>query len=104
MTCLYVAGPMSGLPDYNYPAFHAAAERLRAAGYVVENPAENPPCADWTGYMRLSLVQISRADGIAVLDGWQMSRGASLEVHIAHALLLPVLPVESWLHARGGAA
>lgn len=28
----YIAGPMSNCPDYNYPAFHAAAARLRAAG------------------------------------------------------------------------
>lgn len=96
---LYVAGPMSGLPEFNYPAFMRAAELLRARGYEVENPAENPFCDDWVGYMRLSLVQISRVDGLAVLDGWQMSRGATLEVHIAHALHLPVLPVDHWFSA-----
>jgi hypothetical protein len=88
---------MSGLPAYNYPAFDRAARALRAAGYEVENPAENPACDDWTGYMRLSLVQISRVSGLAVLDGWQLSRGATLEVHVAHSLLLPVLPVARWL-------
>ena len=30
MTRIYIAGPMSGLPDLNYPAFNAMAERLRA--------------------------------------------------------------------------
>ena len=94
---LYVAGPMSGLPEYNYPGFMRAAELLRASGHEVENPAENPACDDWQGYMRLSLVQISRVDGLAVLGGWQTSRGATLEVHIAHALHLPVLPVNYWL-------
>lgn len=33
MTRLYVAGPMSGLPDHNYPAFREAATRLRDLGY-----------------------------------------------------------------------
>ncbi len=39
---IYISGPMSGLPECNYPAFNAAAAHLRALGYSVENPAENP--------------------------------------------------------------
>nr|WP_233506461.1 MULTISPECIES: DUF4406 domain-containing protein [Comamonas] len=31
-----------GLPEFNYPAFHAAAAVLRAQGHHVENLAENP--------------------------------------------------------------
>ena len=34
MTRIYIAGPMSGLPELNYPAFNAMAERLRAHGHV----------------------------------------------------------------------
>lgn len=96
---LYVAGPMSGLPDFNYPAFFAAAKELEAAGYVVENPAANetPDGATWLGFMRLSLVQISKSDGIALLPGWKASKGASLEVHIAEALELPVHSPVWWL-------
>lgn len=41
MRRLYLAGPMTGLPDFNYPAFHAAAAAWRAAGWTVANPAEN---------------------------------------------------------------
>lgn len=94
---LYVAGPMSGYPDFNYPAFNAAAERLRAANDLVENPAENPEEIDWQGYMRTALAQVVRVEGVAVLPDWQMSRGATLEVHVAHALQLPVLTVDHWL-------
>ncbi|WP_457825134.1 DUF4406 domain-containing protein, partial [Staphylococcus aureus] len=35
MTRIYVAGPMSGLPELNFPAFHAAAAELRAQGFDV---------------------------------------------------------------------
>ena len=101
---LYIAGPMSGLPEFNYPAFHEAAQRLRAVGYEIENPAENSGEPDWIAYMRVSLRQVSRVDGIAVLRGWELSRGANLEVHIAHALHLPVLPVDAWISTSASAA
>lgn len=46
---IYLCGPMTGLPEYNYPAFHAAAAELRAQGWRVVNPAENAePTADPT--------------------------------------------------------
>ena len=38
---VYIAGPMTGLPDLNYPAFNAAEEALTAAGHAVLNPARN---------------------------------------------------------------
>ena len=37
---IYIAGPMTGIVDYNFQAFHAAAKDLRAKGYTVFNPAE----------------------------------------------------------------
>ena len=40
---IYCAGPMTGLPELNFPAFHAEAARLRAFGYEVINPAEINP-------------------------------------------------------------
>lgn len=54
---LYIAGPMTGLPDYNYDAFHAAQAELHRAGFVVMNPALNglPRTAPWH---HLSLIHI----------------------------------------------
>lgn len=85
---VYLSGRMSGLPDNNYPAFHAAAARLRASGYEVENPAENPApaCGTWAGYMRIAIVQLATCDAIALLPGWEHSKGARLENLIATAL------------------
>ena len=88
MTRIYIAGPMSGLPKLNYPAFNRAAEGLRALGYEVENPAENPepPCKSWAGYMRMSVAQVARCDEVHFLRGWSQSRGARLERQIAESL------------------
>lgn len=79
----YLAGPMTGLPDFNYPAFHAEAARLRALGYQVENPAENPPQDGWEDYMKQAIPQLLTCDLMALLPGWHESKGAMLEHHIA---------------------
>jgi len=101
MTALYIAGPMTGLPDFNYPAFFDAARRLRAAGYDVENPAENKPegTASWLAYMQMSLVQISRVDGLALLPGWLDSKGARIEARLADELGLRLWGVGEWVKA-----
>lgn len=104
MSRLYVCGPMSGLPEFNYPAFHGATERLAALGYDIENPADNQqddtsPVPVWQQFMRLGVAQLVRCDGIALLDGWQKSRGASLEVFIGTQLGLTVMPVADWSKA-----
>lgn len=86
---LYIAGPMTGLPQLNYPAFHAAARQLRAAGYTVLNPAEGErPCRNptWEDWMRQAIGMLIRADHIATLPGWHESRGAVIEVNLASNL------------------
>lgn len=93
---IYVAGPMSGLKQMNYPAFHEAAARLRAKGWHVENPAENPaPHVEaechWTAYMRMGLSQVATCHAIYLLPGWQKSKGASLEYMVAQQLGLRIL-------------
>ena len=37
---IYIAGPMRGLPDFNYPKFNYYAAIYRSVGWEVENPAE----------------------------------------------------------------
>ena len=104
---IYIAGPMTGLPDFNYPAFHAEAQRLRNAGWHVENPAENPrpPCGSWAGYMRLALAQLVTCDSICLLPGWTRSKGACIEHFVAAHLGLAVVyhesPVAGCMSVRG---
>lgn len=90
---VYLAGPMSGLPELNYPAFNAKAAELRARGWHVENPAENPapPCGSWQGYMRMGIWQLMTCEAIYLLPGWAGSRGAAMEYSIAQALGLEII-------------
>lgn len=102
---IYIAGPMTGLPEFNYPAFHTAAERLTERGFDPINPARTEVrehCRTWLDYMRASLHDLAACDAVATLPGWGESRGAALEVHIARSLELPVRSVMSWLTTGPG--
>lgn len=105
---VYVSGPMTGYPGWNIPAFNAAAFRLRQLGHDVLNPADggadNTGKKTWADYLREDIVLVAQADAVAVLPGWQESRGAALEVHIAHALGMTVLPIDQWGRALDGAS
>ena len=85
---VYVAGPMSGMPGHNFPAFNAAAAALRAKGWHVENPADHGDVigATWADYMHSDVRMLASCGAIHLLPGWSKSRGASLEAHIAAAL------------------
>jgi hypothetical protein len=90
---VYIAGPMSNMPDFNYPAFNAAAAQLRAQGLHVENPAENSPpaCGTWEGWMRKAIAQLVTCDEVVLLPGWSSSRGAQVEYDLAKTLGMSVL-------------
>jgi len=96
---VYISGPMSGLPEFNYPAFHAAAAELRTYGLHVENPAESPEpeCKSWLGFMRLAVAQLATCDIVVTLPGWENSRGAKVEVALAIGLGLLVVPLHEYL-------
>lgn len=86
---VYISGPMTGLPDHNYPAFNAAAKYLRDLGHQVVNPAElstPSPEKEWHHYMRDDIKAMMDCDSIYLLPGWTNSKGARLEYHIAVAL------------------
>lgn len=90
---LYVAGPMTGIEDFNYPAFNAVADQLRALGYEVENPADHGIVegATWADYLAYDLTRLGLCGVVALLPGWEGSKGACLEVQIAEKLGMTVV-------------
>lgn len=90
---VYVAGPMTGIADFNYPAFNAVADQLRAQGYEVENPADHGIVegAQWADYMAYDLTRLGLCGVIALLPDWEKSQGARLEVLIAERLGMTVV-------------
>lgn len=93
---IYISGPMSGIPELNYPAFNHAAENLRERGYEVVNPAGLPspkPVGEntWEEFMRADLAVLLNCDMIYMLRGWGVSRGARLEYTVATALGMAVM-------------
>jgi hypothetical protein len=98
---VYVAGPMSGIKDHNFPAFHATAAALRAAGYDVVNPAEqeynNDLTRPWDFYMRRDIPLLCTCDAIYMLQGWGASKGATLEYVIATRLGMETMYEEEML-------
>ena len=107
---LYLSGAMSGIDQGNVPAFAAAAMRLRAAGYEVVSPHELDGEIDfdnigedgplwWARCLVRDLAVIRNwAEGVAVLPGWEASRGAQLEVEQARVLEHPIRTVQGWVN------
>ncbi|WGH21382.1 nucleoside deoxyribosyltransferase [Arthrobacter phage Emotion] len=111
---LYLAGPMTGYPRWNFDAFHLAAAALRAKGYTVLSPAEmdltagfdpDAPVEEFTLQDRQRALRndlrviLDRSDAIAVLPDWEKSAGASIEVAVAKAIGRAVLEVDDLLQA-----
>ena len=94
---VYLSGPMSGYPEYNFPAFKSARERLRSLGLTVVCPAEAGQVDGWgwEDYLRRDLaLLLDGCEAVVVLRGWEKSRGARLEVSVAWQLNMPVAEYE----------
>lgn len=91
----YIAGPMTGYVEHNYPLFNHVATILRTVDWAVEvvNPAENHNGDRFLPrdeYLRVDLPQVIASDNLVLLPGWQQSPGAVLEVSVAYNLGLPI--------------
>jgi hypothetical protein len=101
---VYVSGPMTGIEDFNYPAFnypafHDARDALKAAGHEVVSPADIPlrDDWDWIDYILVDIVHVFNCDGVATLPGCETSKGSRIECLIAQERGIPVRPLEEWL-------
>lgn len=98
---VYISGPMSDIPHFNFPLFNEVAEQLREMGCEVTNPAEEdspelqadakvnetgePKEGVWGECLSRDIADIltSNYDSLVLLPGWATSRGAILEVTAA---------------------
>lgn len=117
---LYLAGPMTNIPQFNFPLFHSMTGYLRTAGFEVISPHESddeevqeaawasmtgatsdlPPAKEGSDphLTAIKNVQdIAQCDGIALLPNWTKSGGAVHEVATAVRFGIPVAPATMWL-------
>lgn len=104
----YLSGPMTGIPQFNFPAFERAAKELREIGYDVTSPHEldskenqqmawnSPDGVDtgqgesWGTCLARDIKLIADSvDGIIFLPGWENSKGARMEASMAIIKSLP---------------
>lgn len=92
-TKVYICGKMTGMPDFNYPYFNKKANELRLAGYKVYNPAEvdSDDSFEWEDYMREAVKMLLECDILYVLDGYESSKGANVEIDLAKILNIRVV-------------
>lgn len=96
MRTIYIAGPMRGRPFFNFPAFDAARDRLKAEGWNVLSPADmdrevgfdesvdhEPSKQFLDAALDRDIEAIKKADAIYMLRGWRESTGATAEYHLA---------------------
>lgn len=110
---VYIAGPMAGIPEFNYPKFFDAEDALMSAGFSTVNPAAMQdegldqdrlfevnevdatvgPLAR-AAYLKRDIEALAGCDAIALLDEWEESVGANVELFTAHAIGLEVYRLE----------
>jgi len=106
----YLAGPMTGYPQFNYPLFDEVAQHLRDGGMPLVSPAEmddpevrkmamaskdGAPQEDgetWGDFLARDVKVIAdECEGIVLLPNWWNSRGARLECYVAMQCRYPLL-------------
>ncbi len=115
----YIAGPMTGIAEFNFPAFDAARDWLISLGHGAISPADIDRAQgfDEKGcngtealteeqrfrFARNDMGALLRVNGVVVLDGWQRSTGARNEVMMAGFLGLPVMDAYTFASVEAAA-
>nr|DAE01225.1 MAG TPA: deoxyribosyltransferase [Myoviridae sp. ctNnv6] len=74
-------------------AFAAAAHKLREEGFTPVNPFDNglPDSEDWRRHMRVDIGMLLQCGRIYMLRGWELSKGAKLELDVASSCGIEVM-------------
>lgn len=104
---IYIAGPIAGMANGNREAFAARAAELIAAGYEPLNPWDISPeghagtCLGeefahdaqhcYGCHLRADIAEMMFCDGISLLPGWNLSKGATTEHHVAMSIGLSII-------------
>ena len=91
---IYIAGPMTGIPDFNRFSFNEAARLLSEKGHIVLNPAVLPDGMKHEEYMTICLAMVEVCDTVMLLPGWEKSVGAQMEHKRARELGKEVIEIE----------
>jgi len=94
---LYIAGPMTGIEDYNFPIFDWAKEIVNGQGHDAVSPADinrqlgmvkeiDGHIVTRETCLRLDIKELAACDGVAFLPGWETSEGAQAERLVAERL------------------
>ena len=97
---IYLSGPMTGIPDFNYPLFHSCTAVLRSYGYKVFNPAEffdGDQTLPKETYMKEDIARVLDSQIVVTLPNWETSSGAQLEVEVARACGIPVVDFQEFM-------
>lgn len=98
---IYIAGPITGMENNNREAFEKAEEFFLSKGKIVCNPHKIVPyCLIekymnnekklWVEAVKICVRSVTRQDAVFVLEGWNSSRGATVEIFTAQTLNIPV--------------
>jgi nucleoside 2-deoxyribosyltransferase len=109
----YLAGPMTGLPDFNYRVFEAEQKKLRSQGLDVVSPhsidfgetEEKPGSLPYQTYIKGGLKLLLTCDAIILMVGWENSKGCLTELTVASACGMMILfynPVTGILSTNAG--
>lgn len=91
---IYICGPMTGIKDFNRPAFNITSALLEDGGDVAINPAVLPSGLTQFQYMDICMAMLRSSEAIFLLNGWELSSGAQAEFALAHKLGLKVISQE----------
>lgn len=77
---VYIAGPMTGKPLLNFPAFYSFAGLIENLfGSKVFNPARHPMGLTFDEYIQLDIQDLQKCNKAIFLNGWRKSKGALIE-------------------------